>query len=265
MAENRGIAPPDVCSQEGEARTGFIYGLMCKCHPEDGIRYIGQTSKTVGERVYTHKRDAKTRGGKNWGNAVYHWMRKHGYENIEAVTLEEEVSVFELNSLEEVWVSRLKTLKDFGGLNLTTGGGQGYGVSESTREKLRLAWTPERKKAQRDRVKKSGSLVKRGPMPEETKKKISEAKKGVKPREDWMLKAVETRIKNGSLSGERNGRSNISDSTARDIYLASWAQYETMDDIAARYGVTNHTVQRIKYRMNWRSATQTLAKDLFDE
>lgn len=56
-----------------------IYGLSCTCHPEKGVRYVGQTICGVAKRLREHRHGAKK------GNlAVHKWMRKHGVGNIEA-------------------------------------------------------------------------------------------------------------------------------------------------------------------------------------
>lgn len=34
--------------------TGYIYGLFCTCHPDEGIRYVGQTTQDLNKRLYQH-------------------------------------------------------------------------------------------------------------------------------------------------------------------------------------------------------------------
>ena len=50
-----------------------IYGLSCACHPADGIRYIGKTSRGLHRRFSEHRRDA-LRGDML---PVHAWMREH--------------------------------------------------------------------------------------------------------------------------------------------------------------------------------------------
>src|SRR5690625_1414407 len=69
--------------------TGFIYGVRCSCHPEDGVRYVGQTSKGVEIRRAVHLWNARTDRSKTHKSHFSNWIRKHGEENVEFFTLEE--------------------------------------------------------------------------------------------------------------------------------------------------------------------------------
>lgn len=50
-----------------------VYALSCACHPADGTRYIGKTSRGLQRRLTEHKRDA-LRGDML---PVHAWMREH--------------------------------------------------------------------------------------------------------------------------------------------------------------------------------------------
>ncbi len=50
-----------------------IYGLSCSCHPEQGIRYVGLTSKGLTYRLRQHERDST----KPTVNRMHLWMREH--------------------------------------------------------------------------------------------------------------------------------------------------------------------------------------------
>jgi hypothetical protein len=63
---------------------GTIYGLSCTCHPDAGIRYVGQTAVKISERLTGHRSSARF-GIKT---PVYYWMRKHGVENIRITFIE---------------------------------------------------------------------------------------------------------------------------------------------------------------------------------
>lgn len=96
-----------------------IYGLSCKCHPERGIQYVGQSSKGTRERFYHHVYNA--RNNKPW--AVSRWMSKHGVENIEIRLLESFETPDELDDAEVKWIRELDTLlSSGGGYNLWPGG-----------------------------------------------------------------------------------------------------------------------------------------------
>lgn len=281
MAENRGVAPPDFTTDVGMVRAnigdvtweefdppqpGFIYGLMCKCHPDSGIRYVGQTSRSVERRLRQHIWEAnRTNRPLRQDVAVYRWIRKHGGHNIETVTLEERVDVSDLNRLETLWIDRLSTFRDNGGLNLTSGGGAGLQVSQETRQKMSDAWTEDRKAEHIKRLTGKPSPTKGVPKPLHIREQISKSKMGRKRDPETVRKMVATRVERGSNAGQRNGRSLITDETARTVFIDAWAQFKTMDEIAEQYQISNHMVQRIKYRKNWQRATDSVAKDLFDE
>lgn len=95
-----------------------IYGLKCTCHPERGIRYVGQSCQGIRVRFYKHIYAANS--GKPW--VVSRWMRKHGVENIEWEVLETVESREDLGRAEEKWINQLKTQTKFGGCNVTPGG-----------------------------------------------------------------------------------------------------------------------------------------------
>lgn len=113
-----------------------IYGLRCLCHPEAGVRYVGQTTQGVIRRLQDHRKGSRR---PKW--AVQRWIQKHGEQRIIADVLE----VFEdpalLNSAETKWIDRLRTFCDWGegGLNLTRGGDHATIDSVQAREKARLA------------------------------------------------------------------------------------------------------------------------------
>lgn len=112
-----------------------IYGLSCKCHPGDGIRYVGQTSRGAATRLNGHLSEA--RGPR--ARPVLHWIRKHGGEQIVSEVLEVCSNPADLSAREIFWIAKLDTFRGKSGLNLTTGGEGVSGCirSEETREKLR--------------------------------------------------------------------------------------------------------------------------------
>lgn len=240
---------------------GSVYGLSCACHPERGVMYVGQTRRTPETRraqhiyeVSTHPNSAKSR-----------WIKKHGAENIQVQTLETVADISFLDDCEMTWIQNLGTFTDKSKLNLTPGGESFGHHAPETRAKMSAAWTPERHAAHKELMRGRKSPTAGKPRSPETRKRISDAKKGYKPTPEALRKARETREREGTFRGENNGRALISDSLARDIYLAAWAQLETMERLADRFGVSTHVIQRVKYRKNWTHATDGLAKELFGE
>ena len=94
--------------------TGEIYAL----HLDDGIfRYIGKTQYGAAKRLESHLKEA-IRGKLQY--PVYHWIRKHGIENIRMTVLETTDSLDELNILEKKHIAEIR--KTGLALNITDGG-----------------------------------------------------------------------------------------------------------------------------------------------
>jgi hypothetical protein len=86
----------------------LIYGLVCTCSVEcenKGIRYIGQTTKTLNDRLYGHI--TASRFGKRY--PVYDWLRKHGESNVSIVVIKTCDSRSESDKAEIECISHLKS------------------------------------------------------------------------------------------------------------------------------------------------------------
>jgi group I intron endonuclease len=150
----------------------------------NGKSYIGQTTKTLEERIKGHLRSNK--------KLYFHQaLREFSNENFEWIILEECNNIEELNIKEIYYIKFYDTCGD-NGYNSTTGGHyfkmtdeirkklsdshKGYIPSEETRRKLSIA---SGKRKQTDESKRKVSESKLGKKrSEETKKKISESLKG---------------------------------------------------------------------------------------
>jgi hypothetical protein len=162
----------------------------------NGKKYVGQTKQTLSYRWHKHMKR---------GNALFNAIRKYGGSNF---TIEEVCkcdSNKELCKMEKYWIKKLNTMYP-SGYNLTTGGELKKEYSLTTIEKLRLSHlghkpTPETLKRMSEaqkiaqlkpelvevkRKRMLGNKLTLGVSPwnkgkswdEETKKKISESKKG---------------------------------------------------------------------------------------
>lgn len=125
----------------------------------NGKRYVGITKGTVEARWAGHVKLARMGGTQLFMRAI----RKHGPENFTLEVLEECSDYELLKARETHWIEELGTFAP-AGYNSTLGGegSIGYKHTEAARERLRDAMLG----------------VKRGPMPESTKQKLSAAKRG---------------------------------------------------------------------------------------
>jgi LysM repeat protein len=117
---------------------GVIYSLTCVCHPEAGVRYIGQTRRGLERRLYEHLWDSseKRKRLKDFNLPVHHWIRKHGPENIQGSIVEcvpEEL----LDEREIYWVAYYRGISEKL-LNLHGGGNSraGWVQTEDARRKI---------------------------------------------------------------------------------------------------------------------------------
>lgn len=111
-----------------------IYALSCTCHPEKGVRYVGQTTQGARPRLLGHLSEAR----KGEGTPVYRWIRKHGESNIETTVLEAVEDSALLDEREVFWISEMRTFRGAFGLNMTIGGGglSGYPLSDDARKRM---------------------------------------------------------------------------------------------------------------------------------
>ncbi|ABT16682.1 hypothetical protein ATCV1_Z548L [Acanthocystis turfacea chlorella virus 1] len=157
---------------------GFIYMLTSP----SGKSYIGQTTRTIEERLKQHQLPS------NKCIAISNAIQKYGWENFEKHWYE--VPDEELNEHEELMIEVLGTLSP-SGYNLKGGGGNGK-LSEETKNKISEANSGENNpmfgKCHTDETKKKFSEERSGEKnhmfgkhhAEETKKKLSEDRTGEK-------------------------------------------------------------------------------------
>jgi group I intron endonuclease len=104
-----------------------IYRVSCACHPEAGVRYVGQTRRGLTSRKYEHKHSALKQTTKN--TPLNAWMRKHGWENLVFDIIEALASAKDLDEREIFWIGFYGTSLADGGLNHAPGGGVYLGPS----------------------------------------------------------------------------------------------------------------------------------------
>ena len=91
-------------------------GLIYMATSPSGKSYIGQTTKTLQERIKNHAKAAKQGSSYAFHNAI----RKYGIENISFIILEDGVLDVNLNEREKYYIQKYNTYEE--GYNLTIGG-----------------------------------------------------------------------------------------------------------------------------------------------
>ncbi len=104
----------------------------------NGKIYVGQT-KNFEARKTGHFYAAKT----GLQRPLYHSMRKHGIENFSFECIEECADEL-INEREQFWVTHFDSFNPEKGYNLTSGGGTGCEVAESTKLKLSEMFSGEK-------------------------------------------------------------------------------------------------------------------------
>lgn len=114
-----------------------IYGLKLKDESYP-IRYVGLTSRGASIRFKEHCTLAVT-----GETPLYRWIRKHGYDQVECVIIDELGDPEHLDEREIYWINQLSTFAGdgHGGFNLTRGGTgfTGYDIGYQLASAERLA------------------------------------------------------------------------------------------------------------------------------
>ena len=195
-----------VCQQESEA--GFMDKAMLNksmvvyllTDTTNGKQYVGQTTKTLGERLTRHR---------SGDLLVDRALNDHGWENVKVEILEECETYDELNRLEQEWIDVLET-KSPNGYNLTDGGLGGPGHKLSKEAKQRISRKNKgRKRSESARKKMSVAATEHMKNPD-LRRRLSEANKGKKfsKERSKQLSKAKQGSKHNDTTKEKIGVSN---------------------------------------------------------
>jgi group I intron endonuclease len=205
-----------------------IYVAWCVCHPEGGIRYVGQTCKTLKTRRSVHLWNARTPEAKSYRSPLSNWIRKHGEENV-AFTVLEVCTRNDLNEREIAWIALFRQ-QGYPLLNVLNGGDQPRGHKRPEHSK-RMSGTgnPMYGKDRSDLMAYARSF--QGPASEETRKKMSDSRRG-----------------------ERNGKAKLTEANVRDIrsrYAGKWP-HGARSRVAREFGISVTMLTDIIERRSWK-------------
>lgn len=238
-----------------------IYVAWCICHPEDGVRYVGQTSKGVNSRWSVHLWNARTEGSTSYKGFMSSWIRKHGAENIVFSVLEV-CTPEELDEREIFWIAFYRDQ----GANLTNilaGGAQprGHKRPDHARD-MSGPNNPMYGKDRKELMTYARSF--QGPPSEETRAKMSAASRGrkhrpetldkmsVKGRESWTRERKERFSRRYSEGGVTHNSAKLTRDDVREIRRLHAEDGLNYKDIAAIYGVTGGCISGICRRKTWK-------------
>ena len=224
-------------------RKGVIYGLSCACHPEAGVRYVGQTSQPPAKRLMQHKSSSRYERTRRF--PVSRWINSHGADSVVMEVLAQGNTLAELDALEIEYIRKFGT---YGapGLNATTGGGGtpgapnvlgGSGPCASLSDDQALAvynLVLEGKVTQKSIAESLG-------VSKQTVTNIIQGKKyknlGVKPLPPNFNGNIHMR-------GVGNHNSKLSDTQVREIH-ARYGRGESSKALSVEYGVSVGNVSQI--------------------
>lgn len=206
-------------------REATIYKVTCTCHPEDGIRYVGQTVVSVNSRRGVHLWNARTPSSKSYRSHFSNWIRKHGEDNIRFGVLESTTE--DLADVREVWwIAKLR--REGAKLtNVLEGGSQPRGHrNPSLSERFRGAGNPMYGRDRSELMAYVRSF--QGGPSEETKRIWSEQR-----------------------TGEGNSRAVLTDEAVRKLREQP-KKRGLFSEWARRYGVSPQTIYLAYNRKTWK-------------
>lgn len=233
----------------------------------NGKVYIGQTTCLLRTRKANHRVNAFTY---NQPYTFQRALRKYGWDAWKWEIIDTATTQEELNEKEIYWIDYYKSCiysDDCHGYNSTSGGGgrSGYELSEETKKKIGDAQRGKPKHSAEVRMVISKKATGR-PCPEhvkqivsnlhkgktfkhsdETKRKMSEAKKGRPLTAEWKAKV-------GS-KGEKNPKAKLTEVMAIEIKSLLGNKNNnglTNNVIAGMFGVSKSSVDRIAQGKTWK-------------
>lgn len=230
-----------------------IYGLFCMCH-DDGVRYVGQTSKGMTARFTVHLAHSES-----VKSPVYNWIRKHGKGNI-AYTVLEVCLPTELDAREECWIAFYREQIGAKLMNVKLGGANSAGhkrpaQSGRMRGDGNPMWGLERKEIMaharsfQEFDSNYFSAMAKGRLGykhrDESIEKIRDGQKA-SWTDERKVAAAEAR------SGSRNPQTKLTDGDVHEIRRLREEEGLAYNQISRMYGMTSGAISMICRRITWK-------------
>lgn len=262
------------------APQNVVYGLYCLCHPDRGIRYVGQTIRGADNRLVGHLSYAR----KKATYPVSRWIRKHNFRidyEILGITSDPE----NLNEMERFWIAVMGTMVP-AGMNVTAGGDSGYALTQEHRDRLAAAHAGVQagNKSPQSKIDEmlakeikyliwSGlstpEVVMKTGVPKTTVSHISSGEtwlnvpwpvgprpnpratkwKAERSRDQW------TPEKRAKRSEELRASGKLNEAQVREIYALYVSGKYSMGGLGKRFGVSKTAISLILKRKNWAHLT----------
>lgn len=248
----------------------YIYRIV---HIESGTTYVGQTTRSIEVRWKEHVKCATKRRNDSY---LYRAMRLYGIDAMRIETLEE-CSVEALDEREKYWVEQLGCLAP-AGYNMSSGGSQPKQTEELKQRQRERAQDPEWKRKVSEGTKKGWHAMteekKQGiaqkvseklkgrsahwmigkkppPWSEETRKRVSEQRRGKKIQysEEGLRRQIEAH------SGFNSHRVVLTPESVEELLSLynpeATPKMQHYNDLAARFGISEVTVRRLVKGYHW--------------
>ena len=208
-------------------------GIYVITNTISGTFYIGQTRQPFIKRYYFHLH--LLQHGKHDNAHLQRSFDKYGTDAFTFKVIHVVSNPDYLDGLEE-WEIMLGRMRGKC-CNIQDGGAGGHGFPMPEEHKKRLAAL--------NKILNTGKKAS-----EETKKRMSEARKGIKRKPEDMKKMVESKNKK-YLAGEKNGTTKITAEEARQIKidLMNGVKYA---ELAIKYNISRSNINAIRSNRSWK-------------
>ena len=191
--------------------------IYCITNKINDKLYIGQTTRTLEERIYEHKHCKKTAVGKA--------IQKYGWKNFTVKIVEMCETLEQLNEREKFWIAKYNSIAP-NGYNLTEGGNNGL-LSDEACLKISVANTGKKRSA-------------------ETCKRISESKTGTRMSE--KTRAIMSATRRGKPKSGK-ARANMKLAQAKNQKrvrcLETGEVFESITMAAEHYGIRSGEISSV--------------------
>lgn len=232
-----------------------IYGLYCTCHPDAGIRYVGQTRKGMKARLQVHRAHSRTM---KW--PVCSWIKKHGEQNVTYDILEV-CEPDHLDDREEYWIAHYRQIQGNRLLNVKNGGSTTSGHKRPAQsERMRGERNPMWGKDRKELMDYARSFTK--PMSEERRERVrqqmlgrnhsegSKLKMSTSAKASWTIERHEAA--SAAAAGEGNRRAKLTEADVREIRRLHEEQGLGYRAISRLFPVSDGNIAQICKRRTWK-------------